>query len=222
MQFWELERFRVKETADAHSTYDTTFFKIATLMCLGTLGVSVASPVVIKIMSSAEFHSASSVVPILAIGTLFSSLAWFFNFSFLARERTTWISRNNLILAALATLLYLPLIPLLGIHGAALALTGAYAIQYLLVFLTSKQVYDLGVNGLETFKLLGTTAGACAASSIINFGESFPLEVTMRMLFGLGGFIMIILISSRARSNVFAAGRHIRMLTPKTVFNFKK
>jgi O-antigen/teichoic acid export membrane protein len=182
-QFWDIERFKIYRQPDAQNTYQQFFSIICLLMAIGTLGISTFSGSVIKLMAGAEFHDASKAVPILTIGAMFSALATFFNFSFLVKEKTSWILRNNFIIAGVVTLLYVLMTPKLGFLGAAIALCVAQIVQFLWVFYASQRTYCMGISLTKALPAPILSAVLSIGVGSILWETDIATDIALRTLF---------------------------------------
>ncbi len=145
-QYWQIERFSIQKQENPIPIFQTTFAMISTLMIVAGLGVSIFSPMAISLMAAPEFQAAANAVPFLTFGAIFGCLTIFCNFSFLLKEKTGWMSRNNYLTAVIVTILYMLLIPPLGFVGAAAALAAAQAAQLYIVNRAAKQHYDMQIS----------------------------------------------------------------------------
>lgn len=179
-QFWETERFKIYGQEDAEDIYNKVYAGMATLMAIGTLCISSFADPVIRIMADAEFHAASKATPLLTIGAMFSSLATFFNFSFLVKEKTPWISKNNFLIAGAVTLLYFLLTPLFGYLGAAAALCFVQVLQFLWVFHVSKKIYDMKIKLTRSLPSLTIAVVASLAIGMTSWSENLISDIAIR------------------------------------------
>ena len=133
-QYWSVARFEIFKQEDAIIIYQTVFRFICLLMVLAALGISIFSEPVIYIMASSEFLDAKLAVPFLAYAAVFGCLTIFFNFSFLIKESTKWISLISYLTAAIVSVFYFFLIPKIGFVGAAQSLMLACMAQFFITF----------------------------------------------------------------------------------------
>jgi O-antigen/teichoic acid export membrane protein len=190
-QYWETERFKIYNEGNQEAIYEKVFAGICTLMAIGTLGVSVFAAPVIHLMADQGFHAASKATPLLTIGATFSSLATFFNFSFLVKEKTFWISKNNFLIAALVTLLYLALTPIFGYLGAAAAICAAQVIQFFWVFHISKKIYDMKIKIASHMFMLGIISAASMLIGMTSWSERLIIDTLLRIGLLLGTLLII-------------------------------
>lgn len=212
-QFWETERFKIHGEANPEITYNKVFSGIMALMAVGTVGVSAFAEPVIRIMSGIEFHAASKAVPLLTIGAMFSSLATFFNFSFLLKEKTSWILRNNVSMAGLVTLLYLSLTPMLGYMGAAIALCIVQVVQFFWAFIASKKIYDMQITIMKNIPTLAICAFASIAIGSISWSNSILLDIGIRIAL-CGVTVIALLGTSKSLREMIRMPDGVRSIVP--------
>jgi O-antigen/teichoic acid export membrane protein len=203
-QFWETERFKIYNQGNQEAIYEKVFSSICTLMAIGTLGVSVFAAPVIHLMADQGFHAASQATPLLTIGATFSSLATFFNFSFLVKEKTLWISKNNFLIAGLVTLLYLALTPFFGYLGAATAICVAQVIQFFWVFHISKKTYDMKIKIAPHMFMLGMVSAASMFIGMTTWSESLIVDIFFRSGLVLGTLLIIYCVLPNFRESLQA------------------
>lgn len=152
--WWQTQKFRiVKESTNMQKEMQQIFDLIATVMVLATVGIVLFTDPVIVIMSSAEFHSASSIILPLTLSFLFVNLSVFFNLSFLVEKKTIIIAYLKYSSALIMTMLYLILIPPLGLMGASCALLISNILLFNATYFWAKKHFDLGVN-LNYFSII--------------------------------------------------------------------
>ncbi|ALC16857.1 undecaprenyl-diphospho-oligosaccharide flippase [Desulfuromonas soudanensis] len=180
--YWQVERFNYYRQGNAESIFQNVFYFISTLMVVAAIGISIFAGPVIRIMAAPTFYRASEAVPFLAFGAVFGSLVIFSNFSFLAKEKTGWISRNNYLTAAVVTVLYLSLIPMAGHVGAAMALMLAQAVQFFVVHRASRSVYDMGISLRPLVGMLFISAVVCFLANVVLTSDSLLHDLAVKTL----------------------------------------
>jgi len=145
-QFWEVERFRYYHNDNARMIFQNVFTVISTILIIAALGISAFGEPVIHLMAAPAFHRATFAVPFLVFGLVFQSLTFFFNFSFLVKERNKWITTNNYLAAVLVTVFYIALIPIAGYVGAALAFMLTKIGHFLFAYQSSRKFYDMKIS----------------------------------------------------------------------------
>jgi O-antigen/teichoic acid export membrane protein len=115
-------------------------------------------------MAAPEFWDAAHAVPFLVAATILGNLTDLNTASFLAKEQTGWLSKNNYVTAIIVTGLYFSMIPLFGYVGAAAALAGGQMIRLLTIHHSArKRAYvDTSLRPLLVMGLIATAGYAIA------------------------------------------------------------
>lgn len=140
---WGADRFEIVKKENANEIFEQVFRFISALLFIMGVGLALFANDFFHAMTSPEFYSASSVVPVLVLAVLARIYMIFCNFGALYGERTGIMAKASWIKAAIATVGYLSLIPVLGIHGAALALMSSNIVELVWVYRQSTKIYDM-------------------------------------------------------------------------------
>ena len=169
-QVWDVERFNYYRNEKAAELFGNIFRIVSVFLIIVSLGISIFSEPTIRIMSATGFHKAAISVPFLALGSVFSCLITFLNFSFLVSGNTKQITFNNYVTMAAITVLNLALIPRLGEMGAAIALMLAMMLQFYMTEKIAKKNYDMQIQ-LKPLLITLTiaTCGYLLANYAVNF-----------------------------------------------------
>lgn len=192
-KFWQVERFRYYHQTNAKPVFQNVFEFISTLLVLAALGIAVFAGPVIRVMADTSFHHAAVAVPFLAYSAVFGSLITFSNFSFLVKEKTGWLSRNQYLAAIIITVLYLAFIPIAGFVGAALAVMLAKASQFLIVHQSGRRFYDMGISLKPLAVKLFVSAIACFGTNYAFVRESIYEDIALKLLIYTIASILIVL-----------------------------
>ena len=211
-QYWQTERFKIYQEPNPIPIYQNVFKYIGImLVAVGFLIGLYAGPV-IKIMSAEAFHSAADAVPFLVYAAVFQCLTIFCNFSFLVKEKTGWMSRNNYITAVIVTGFYFALIPVLGFVGASIALMLAHMSQFFMVFFVAKKHYDMQLP-LSPLLIALIICSAALAAGFVYSTASWWADVGVKALLSL---LVMMLLSAYlwrdqlVREQVIAGWRKLR------------
>lgn len=158
--YWQTVRFELYKQPDPIPLYQNVFKFVTALLMLAGLGIALFSGPAIRIMATEEFHIAAKAVPWLMLSSVFQCLVFFVNFSFLAKEKTGWISSITYLSAFASTAFYLVLIPHLGFVGAAQGLMLAHAFQFVVSHYGAKRHYDMKLS-LRGLTLQIIVVGIC-------------------------------------------------------------
>jgi O-antigen/teichoic acid export membrane protein len=187
-QYWQTERFDIYNNNDNPKTvYQSVFLGIATILIIAGLGISVLADPTIRIMSTPDYHHASVAVPILTLATVLYCLNGFLNFSQLVTDNTIWISKNNYLAAAIATIFFLLFIPPLGFLGAAIAYLCAVITQVALTYRASKQHYDMNLKLMPLMLMFIIAAGFYILAVHTYKADDIIIDILYRVLIlGIG------------------------------------
>lgn len=180
-QYWQTERFNIYYQQNSVSVFQKVFSMLSTLLIVTALGVSIFSELIIQTMASREFYSSAIAVPFLAFAGVFQSLSIFNNFSFLVKEKTGWIGKNNYITAAIITILYLLLVPSYGYIGAAAAVLLASIAQFSLVFYFAKAHFDMNLKIAPLFTAICISIAAYFLTIVIK-NEQLAIDIPLKLL----------------------------------------
>ena len=150
-QYWQTERFAIAKTENPYPAYSLAFRMIAALLLISGFTVNIFSGTIIVLMSDPAFHPAINAVPFLVIACIFQSLTIFNNFSFMYKNKTFELTKNNIFTAIIVTILYFYLIPKYGFGGAAAAAALGYLAQYLYALHISNKIYPLMISQAPLF-----------------------------------------------------------------------
>lgn len=178
--YWQVERYKHYHQGNANPIFQAVFSFISAIMILAALGLAIFSGPVIRIMADQSFYLAYQSVPFLVFGALFYSFALFFNFGFEVKEKTGWISGIVYLTAAIMTILYLTLIPLLGFVGAGIAFMIGEGAQFLIVYRTSRRFYDMGISLTPLVWTLLISAFACWLTNVMMVRENLIEDIAFK------------------------------------------
>lgn len=212
-QYWQVERFNIYQKGNAEVVFQSTFRFISALMLLGVLGISIFSGPVLELMSAPEFHGAEKVVAILTFGVFFSCLTTFSNFSFLVKEKTGWIGRNNYYIAALISVFYLGLIPSFGFVGAAVAWTLSQLAQFLMVHYSARKFYDMKIELRPLFHMSAVVVVGYLVACEWASGVGFWLNILIRaIVFASVAALFVLLLLRDYKFRAYLSGLDVPYL----------
>ena len=140
---WSAERFRLKDRSNFDDIQRNIFLGVSLILFAAGLGIVIYGKFIIGIMADQKFYTAYKALPYLISAYIFQSLASFYQFSFLLKEKTGLMSKIMNITAVATTIFNLALIPTYGFVGAAIAMLGSQAIIFLLSHRMAKPLYDM-------------------------------------------------------------------------------
>lgn len=129
--FWANERYKIFNDESRLDEFSSYYKLLLKLLGLGVFGICALSPPLISLMAQDEFYGAIQVVPYLAFGLMFYALFDFFNFGFLATDKTKQITVVTYASAGIISILYFFVIPQFGFVGAGAALMIVQLLQFI-------------------------------------------------------------------------------------------
>jgi O-antigen/teichoic acid export membrane protein len=185
-QYWQVERFNLYHQGNPLPMFQSVFRMISTLLVMAGLGIAIFADPVIRIMAAPEFHPAAKAVPFLVFAGVFHCFTIFNNFSFLVKEKTSWMTYNSYATAIVATVFYIALIPAFGFVGAAQALMIAHLVQFLMSHVMARRAYDMGIS------LRPVAVYLCVCVVAISFSYNLPEQ---GLLADIGARIVVYIAS---------------------------
>ena len=152
-------------------TYSAFFF------VWGFVALSLFSKEIVRILGQQQsYHIAYIVVPLIALGYVFSGMRMTASLGMMLTKNTKHIASTTLISAALNIILNFIFIPIYGIMAAAVNTLLAYMLFYFLTLYKSSQYYKINY---ETKKLAVLIATGSVLGSVIYFFPDTSLAVTI-------------------------------------------
>jgi O-antigen/teichoic acid export membrane protein len=112
---------------DAQRVYSTISTYVLALLVLLVAGVCATAPAVVRLFTTAQFHSAAAVTPWIALGVMFQGIYLLGSIGLVITKRTKVYPLSTGAAATVSVVANMLLIPRYGIMGAAWANTIAYA-----------------------------------------------------------------------------------------------
>ena len=128
------------------------------------MGIAVFIRPVIKVMTTAEFHAAAYLVPIILLAYVAEAWAEVFRFAFDVTEHTRYSTYATWIVVAVVLVLYMVLIPRYGAYGAAVATVLGFSLRALLVYLWAQHLWPIHYRWRRHLSLLALGIGVAAAN----------------------------------------------------------
>jgi O-antigen/teichoic acid export membrane protein len=119
---------------------------------------------VIAVMTTAEFHPAADVVPIILAAYVVQSWGEVTHFGIGVSERTKYFSYVTWIAVAVVMGLYALLIPPLGGYGAALATLAAFVVRFWVGYYWSQRLWPVAYRWPKNLLLAAYGAAATFAA----------------------------------------------------------
>ena len=115
-------------------------------------------------MTTAEFHSAAYLVPIILLAYVAEAWAEVFRFAFDVTEHTRYSTYATWIVVAVVLVLYMVLIPRYGAYGAAVATVLGFSLRALLVYLWAQRLWPIHYRWRRHLSLVALGVGVSAGN----------------------------------------------------------
>lgn len=140
---WPTMMYAIAKKHDAAQTFRTVFRWFSLILLFAAYGFSLAGMGILSLFFPISYHSASPVIPIIAVSILFYGLHLFLTVG-IAIRRKTWLVVVLTMAAAMINILFnLFLIPHYGALGAAWSTLLAYALLTLMTYLVNQRIYPI-------------------------------------------------------------------------------
>lgn len=188
--------------------YDQGFFYFNLLLITVAMGIAVFIRPVIKVMTTAEFHAAAYLVPIILLAYVAEAWAEVFRFAFDVTEHTRYSTYATWIVVGVVLVLYMVLIPRYGAYGAAVATVLGFSLRALLVYLWAQHLWPIHYRWRRHLSLLTLGVGVAAGNWAMP-DMTIVMQVTIGMASVLAylGVVYLTLLSDDERGLI---GRMVR------------
>jgi len=156
---WAPYAFAVRDEPDGPQKIGDLYTRYTALSVLLALGISLAAPLAIRLLASQEYTDAAALVPLLAIGCVFSGLASLADIGILIAKQTRWKPFIFGAASVAAVTLQVALVPTAGIVGAALGTALTHCVTFLIVSTVSGRYYRMRTDP-RRFLTITVSAGA--------------------------------------------------------------
>lgn len=182
---WGADRFEVVKKDNARKIFEQVFRFSGVVLVMAGGGLALFANDFFRVMTSPEFYSAGYVVPALVLAYLFDSLMVFCSFGALYKDRTSILAQASWLKAIVATIGYLSLIPLMGMHGAAIVLALSNLVELMWAYSKSKSLYDMGLKWSPVLLILACVASVVAVGLMLPEGEILYFTVRVALYVSL-------------------------------------
>ena len=138
------------------------------------MGIAVFIRPVIEVMTTAEFHPAAYLVPIILLAYMAEAWAEVFRFAFDVTEHTRYSTYATWIVVAVVLVLYMVLIPRYGAYGAAVATVLGFSLRALLVYLWAQHLWPIHYRWRRHLSLLALGIGVAAVNWACRTCDPYP------------------------------------------------
>jgi len=159
-----------------------------------TLGLTVLSPYLIRVLAGEEFFMDRTLILLIAIGHIFLGIYQINGYVIDLSQKTVWFLIVLMVTGGVNIGLNLILIPLFGIKGAALATLVAYALQAAILLFLSPRLVSFRI-GFDLSFVLKCTLAAIIMAVFVNFlNVGNLMHIILGVLFGSSTYMLIMLI----------------------------
>lgn len=167
LQAWQPQRFQLTSHPRAHrdELYNRAFLYGSIAVVGGAVAISLFIRPVLEVMTTREFHSAATFVPIIVLAYVFQCWCDAAEFGISVSERTKYTSVATWISVAAVGVLYLILIPRFGGLGAAVATLVGMVIRFIATLRFAQRLWPVSYRWGPHLSMLA--AGILAVSATV-------------------------------------------------------
>lgn len=180
---WMPYAFAVRDEPDGPAKIGKLYTRYAAFSLLIVVLISLGAPLAIRILATSGYQDASQLVPIVAIGCLFTNLSCLSDIGILIAKKTKLKPYVFACTAIVAVILQLAFTPIAGVVGAVVATTLTTMVHYIVISTVAARYYRFTANPRD---FLSMTLGAGAAF--------FAGKWVMALLPSIAGDILSILV----------------------------
>ena len=130
-------------SAEARRQQCRLYTLIVIAICIMVLGVALFGPVFVRILTAPAYHAAALYVPLLTLAWLFQGLYIIASQPVFFTGGGLWMSAATISSVVANFILSIILIPILGIHGAAVSMIGCFLVKSVVIAAISQKQYPL-------------------------------------------------------------------------------
>lgn len=167
---WPAAMFSIAKRKDAPQIFQIVFRGFSMILLFVAFALSIAASLLLDWLFPKQYHSAASIIPIIAESMVFFGLYSVF-MTGASIQRKTWIHALFTTMAALVNFaVNLVLIPRFGAEGAAASTLIAYIMLALAAYLANQRIYPIPYQMGRFLLALLTGVALYIAAEVISFG----------------------------------------------------
>lgn len=145
VQAWTPQMFLLGKFSEAerNARYNQGLFFLSVILISGAVCLAVATPGLLRVMTTPAFFSASDVVPIILLAYVLQSFTYVMKFGTDYAEKPGRFTLATWISVVVTLIAYATLIPRWGAAGAAWATVVGFAVRFFLTYRWSQQVFPI-------------------------------------------------------------------------------
>ena len=140
---WQEKAIRNYNNEDRDNYYSLTLAKFLRYLFSLAILILAMNKFVLQFIVSEKFHSAWQYTPVLLVGLIFNSIAGFYGTGFLSTKKTKGALTSSFVSALLTIILSFLAIPIIGLHGASLAICVGYLVLCLIRVKQMKKFFSI-------------------------------------------------------------------------------
>ena len=218
--YWMTEKFNLYYRGGREHIFRVVYLGVSGIVTAGAILISAFAVPLVHVLSAEPYHSAAAIIPIIALGSIFSVLAEYVNIGLLVADKTKIETRNNVIAAIVSTVLALLLVPRIGVAGAAFALLAARFTQFITAFYSGRVFFDPGFRLSHLAILIGISLTTISATNILPHTTLLQHFLVAAAVSGLGVLAVGTLVATQKEVVPYRADiaeflmRHLRRRLP--------
>ena len=199
---WPAFAYSIREDNEARRTYGFVLTYVTFFSSWAALGLGLAAPWLVRLLTTPDFYDGAEVVPILSFAfVVFGAyVVVVTSIGRVGRRGSNWIITG--IAAVIGVLLNLALIPPFGMKGAAVSMLLSYFVIFLGMTWKAQRVFHVHYQ----WRRLATAAGTAAALTVVGklIDGGLPLAIALIALYPVVlRFVGFYLPAERARIGAF-------------------
>lgn len=179
---WQARMYEIAKKEDGGQVFARVFEYYCLILVSAALTLSIVIKEVIAVISTADFHSAYKVVPIVGLAYIFQGMNRYFLTGTYIAKKTIYLGGIGVITAGANIGLNFLLIPRYGMLGAAWATACSFFLMAAFAYSVSQRTYRIPYVFSRTIMLILLAAGVYVGSTMIAV-SSLLAAVALKLLF---------------------------------------
>jgi O-antigen/teichoic acid export membrane protein len=193
IMIWGARMYEIAKRTDAAPVLSRIVAYFTLLICTVGLGVSLFIKEGISVVTSAEFHDAYKVVPVVALAYVFYGVSYYFQTGIYLSKKTVYLGLMGAICASANITLNMLLIPRFAAMGAAWATTLSFLLMAMVTYVLSQRVYRIPYSLFKIALPLVLATGTYLLATLIDV-PSLIVTIAMKVVL-IAGFGFVVLAS---------------------------
>lgn len=143
---WSLSAFQEFKKTDTARFYSNVFAVFRTCCFFAASMLILLAPWLASLLLQKEFYDAWPIIPVLILAFLFNVFAGFYGTVFTASMKTKYLMTSTAAAAIVVVVMTWLLIPIMGLQGAAWAMTISNFVMYIMRVFLSKDIIQINVK----------------------------------------------------------------------------